>query len=94
MHHNYSVKSSCLMIFMILLKYYVWEKSGSGVTCKNSPGQSDGRILKLKYLKNYWRHKVDFLHVDTYLLKLQVDVVVSHGWVRHAQACPKGLLKF
>ena len=64
------------MNFMILLKPHVWEKSGSWFKYKNALGQSDCRIFKLKYLKNYWRYKVDFLHAGTYLLTLQIDNVV------------------
>ena len=63
-------------IFMILLKPHVLEKSGSQVKCKNALGQSDCRIFKLQYLKNYWRYKVYFLHAGTYVLKLQIDDVI------------------
>ena len=41
------------MTFMILLKPHVLEKSSSWVKCKNVLGQSDYRIFKLCYLKNY-----------------------------------------
>ena len=38
----------CTMItFMIMLKWYIWEKSGSQVKCKIALGQSDCRIFKL-----------------------------------------------
>ena len=70
------------MTFIILLKSYVWEKSGSQVKCKNALGQSDCRIFKFSYLKNY---KVDFLHAGIYLLKLQIHFVILGG---HGQACP------
>ena len=55
---------------MILLKLNIWEKSDSRV---NALGQSDCRISKLQYLKNYWRYKVNFLYAGTYLLELQID---------------------
>ena len=38
--------------------------------CKNALGQSDCRIVKLLYLKNTWRCKVEFLPAGTYLLKV------------------------
>ena len=40
-------KSCTIMIFVILLKPHVWEKSGSQVKCKNPLNQSDCRIFKL-----------------------------------------------
>ena len=69
---------------MIMLKPHVWEKSDSPVKCKNALGQSNYRIFKLQYLKNYWSYNVDFLHAGLYLLMLQIE------W---GQACPKTLLK-
>ena len=70
---------------MILLKPHVWEKSGSQFKSKNAPGPSDCKIFKLQYLKNYFRYKVGFVHVISYLLKLQFDHVILHEW---CQACP------
>ena len=55
------------------------------VKCINALGQSDCRIFKLWYLKNYWSYEVDFLHTGTYMLKLQIDGVVLGG---HGKACP------
>ena len=81
------------MTFMILLKLHFWEKSGSRIKCKNALRQSDYRVFKLQYLKNYWEYKVDFLHTCTYLLKLQIDDAFYMSRVRHAQVCPKSLLK-
>ena len=43
----FGFKSYTIMIFMILLKPYVWEKSDSEVKCKNAVGQSYSRIFKL-----------------------------------------------
>ena len=79
------------MIFMILLKPYVWEKSGSQVKCKNVLGQSDCRIFKL--LKNYWRNKVYFLHAGTYLLKLQIDDLILGGRGQASAGMSKGAFK-
>ena len=70
---------------MILLKLHVWEKQCSRGKCKNALGQSDCKIFKLSYLKNYWSYKVDFLHVGTYLSKLQIDDVILGGC---CQICP------
>ena len=77
------------MTFMILLNVYAWEKYDPQVKCKNALDQSDCRIFKLYYLKNYWKWKVDFLYAGTYLLKVQMDKVVLGGC---GQACP-GMLK-
>ena len=66
------------MTFMILLKPHVWEKFGSWVKCKNALSQSDWRIFKLEYLKNYLSYKVDFLHAGACLLFLQIDGVILH----------------
>ena len=55
------------------------------VKCKNAFGQSDCRIFKLKYFRNYLRYKNDFLHADSYLLKPQIDDVILGGC---GQACP------
>ena len=63
------------------------------VKCKNALSQSDCRIFKLEYLKNYWRYKVYFLHVGTYLLKLQIDDVILDGHVQACLAIPKGAIK-
>ena len=70
---------------MILLKPHVWKKPGSRVKCRNNLSHSDCRIFKLEHVLNYWRYKVDFLNVGTYLLKLQIDDVVLHEW---GQVCP------
>ena len=75
---------------MILLKSHVWEKSGSQVKCKSALGQSDCKIFKLYYLKNYWSYKVEFSHAGTYLLKLQIGDVILHEW---GQACSQKILK-
>ena len=37
------------------------------------------------YLKNYSSYKMDFMHVCTYLLKLQIYDVILGG---HVQSCP------
>ena len=37
-------------------------------------------FLNFNISKNYWRYKIDFLHADTYLLKLQIDDVILHDW--------------
>ena len=68
------------MTFMILLKPHVCEKSGSQVKGKNALSQSDCRVFKLYYPKNYWSYKVDLLLAGTYLLKLQNDDVIIHEW--------------
>ena len=68
MHHNGlsgSVKTAC------------HEKSGSPVKCKNALVQSDCWIFNIWYLGNYWKYKVYFLHAVTYLLKLQIDDIIS-----------------
>ena len=82
----FGFKSCTIMTFMILLKLYVWKKSDSQVKCKNALCQSDCRIFKLYYLKDYRRHKVNLLHAGTYLLKLQINNVILGG---RGQACPK-----
>ena len=71
-------KSCTIMTFMILLKPHVWENFGSWVKCKNALSQSDWRIFKLEYLKNYLSYKVDFLHAGACLLFLQIDGVILH----------------
>ena len=38
-----------------------------------------------RYALEVWRYKVDFMHATSYLLKLQIDHVVSDGMVRHSQ---------
>ena len=81
----FGFKSCSITTFMILLKLHVQRKSGSRVKCKNALGQSDCRIFKLSYLKNYWRFKVDFLHAGTYLLKVQIDDMILGG---RSQVCP------
>ena len=42
----FEYKSCTVKTFMILLKPYFWEKSGSWVKCKNALDQSDCRIFK------------------------------------------------
>ena len=37
----FGFKSCITVTFIILVKVHVWEKSGSGVKCKNAPGQTD-----------------------------------------------------
>ena len=81
----FGFKSCTIITFMIVLKLLVWEKSDSWVKC-----QSECRIFKLWYMKNYWSYEVDFLHAGTYLLKLQIDYVISYEWY---QAYPKRLKK-
>ena len=54
------------------------------VKCKSALSQSDCRIFKLEYLKNYWSYEVDFLHAGTYLLCHIDDVILG----RCGQACP------
>ena len=61
------------MTFMILLKPYVWEKSGSRVKRKNALSQSDCRILELQTVGVT---KMIFLHTGVYLLKLQIDDMI------------------
>ena len=61
------------------------EKSGSRVKCRNALGQSDCRMFKLEYLKNYCRYKAYFVHAVKYLLNLQIDDVILGG---RSQACP------
>ena len=74
----FGFKSCTIMVFTILLKQHVWEKSGSQGECRNALGQSDGflnsktNISKINISKNYWRYKVDFLHAGTYLVTLQI----------------------
>ena len=82
-------KSCTIMTFMILLKPHDWEKSSSQVKCKNTLGQSECRIFKLWYLKNYWRYKVDFLHASTSLLKLQINDVILLEWGQAYPGMPK-----
>ena len=68
MHHNDlydSVKAACLGKIWFL-------------SCKNALSQSDWRIFKLEYLKNYLSYKVDFLHAGACLLFLQIDGVILH----------------
>ena len=81
------------MIFMILLKPYVWEKFDSQVKCKNTVGQSYSSIFKLSYLKNYWSCKVDFLPESTHLLKLSIDDVILGGHVQVGSGMPKEAIK-
>ena len=81
------------MTFNVLLKWHVWEKSGSRVKCKNALRQSDSSIFKLTYFKNYWRYKVDFLHAGTYLLKLPLDDVILHEWGQACSGMPKEVIK-
>ena len=83
------------MTFIILLKPYAWEKSGSQVNAKMLSANQIAGFLKnnWRYLKSNWRYKVDFLHAGTYLLKLQMLMWFWDDVVRLAQACPKRLLK-
>ena len=37
----FGFKSCITVTFVILVKVHFWEKSGSGVKCKNAPGQTD-----------------------------------------------------
>ena len=56
-------KPCTIMTFKILLRLHVWKKSGSRAKCKNALGQSDCRFLKFYYIQNYWRYKVDPVHI-------------------------------
>ena len=79
------------MTLIILLKPHVWEVSQ--VKCKNGLDQSDSRIFKLYYLKNYWSYKVDFLYAGTYLLRLQIDDVILGEHVQACQSIPNEAIK-
>ena len=56
----FGFKSCTIMTFMILLKRYVWEKSGSQVKSNNALGQLDCRIFKLNISKTIGGMKLIF----------------------------------
>ena len=72
----FGIKRCSIIVFTILRKPHVWEKSGSRVMLKNALGQSDCRIFKLEYLLNYMRYELDFLCVGRYSLLLKIDPAV------------------